>query len=540
MEICDSPLLSRLDEPLARVHADGLEQPVAASPATLLDHNERLLGQPRQRVRGSSPVETGADANLLDGLELEPAGEDGEPAEQHRLVGLEQVVAPLQGRDQRLLACRGGVAPVAEDPEAVVESFRDRRDTQRSEPARRELERKRQPVEAKADACHVLRHLIVELEPGRRGGGACDEQRDGLVAEEAVGRQRSLRIGDVERRDPEDHLPRDAERFAACREDREAPDGAEQPVRERRGLCEHVLAVVEHEQQRPRGEEVGHGVAEVLRREGADVERGCDCLRHEPRVCQGAELDEHGTGLKRCLGAPCELKCEARLADAAGPRQREQPRAPEEGSQLGELAAASDERARIRRERERSSRTESGDLMLEFECNRGELVATALDPVVVPVLGQQLAGVDVECRPEGRCRLFPACVHCRLFELVDVDLSREVERAVPRLDRARVEGAPRDVHGLVEVVGGRRRGEVAPEHVHRLLAMEPVVAGESEKLHELARLLQSPGRVGHRNSVDVAAKPPRSVRRTSLILASNLAPRRETVRGQRSVHQDRA
>ena len=147
------------------------------------------------------------------------------------------------------------------------------------------------------------------------------------------------------------------------------------------------------------------------------------------------------------------------------------------------------------------SRTESGDLMFEFECDRGELVATALDPVVVPVLGQQL-GVDVECCPEGRCRLFPACVHCRLFELVDVDLSREVKRAVPRLDRGRVEGAPRDVYGLVEVVGGRRRGEVAPEHVHRLLAMEPVVAGEGEELHELARLLQSPGRVGHRNSVD--------------------------------------
>ena len=412
-------------------------------------------------------------------------------------------MAPLQRRDQRLLARRGGVAPVAEDPEAVVESLRDRRDAERAEPARRELERKRQPVEAKADACDVLRHLIVELEPGRRGGGACDEQRDGLVAEEAVGRQRSLRIGDVERRDPEDHLPRDAERLAACREDREAPErrGAAGPRAPRvsASTCSQLSSTSSSDREARKSVTAS---ARLLRREGADVERGCDCLRHEPRVCQGAELDEHGTGLKRCLGAPCELECEARLADAAGPCQREQPRAPEERSQLGELAAASDERARIRRERERSSRTESGDLMLEFECNRGELVATALDPVVVPVLGQQLAGVDVECRPEGRCRLFPACVHCRLFELVDVDLSREVKRTVPRLDRGRVEGAPRDVHGLVEVVGGRRRGEVAPEHVHRLLAMEPVVAGESEELHELARLLQSPGRVGHRNSVD--------------------------------------
>ena len=91
-----------------------------------------------------------------------------------------------------------------------------------------------------------------------------------------------------------------------------------------------MLAVVEHEQQRPGGEEIGHGVAEILRREGADVERGRHRLRHQPRVGQGAELDERGTRLERALGAAGELEREARLARTARPREREEPRAPEQ------------------------------------------------------------------------------------------------------------------------------------------------------------------------------------------------------------------
>ncbi len=240
-----------------------------------------------------------ADADLLDRVEVEPAGEDGQPAEEHRLVRLQQVVAPLQGRGQRLLARRCGVAPVAEDPEPVVEPLRDRRRAQSPEPARCELERERQPVEAEADARDVLGHVLVEREPRRRRSRALDEQRDGLVAEEPLERERLLRIGDVERRDSEDHLPGHAQRLPARREDRDPRRGAEQPVRQPDRLREHVLAVVEHEQQRPGGEEVGQGVAQVLRREGADVERRRDRLRHEPRVRQGAELDERGTRLER-------------------------------------------------------------------------------------------------------------------------------------------------------------------------------------------------------------------------------------------------
>ena len=98
------------------------------------------------------------------------------------------------------------MAAVAKDPEPVVEPLRDRRGAQRSEPAGGELERERQPVEAKADAGDVLGDVLVEREPGRRRGRALDEERDGLVPEQPVGRESPLRVGDVERRDPEDDL----------------------------------------------------------------------------------------------------------------------------------------------------------------------------------------------------------------------------------------------------------------------------------------------------------------------------------------------
>ena len=89
---------------------------------------------------------------------------------------------------------------------------------------------------------------------------------------------------------------------------------------------------------------------------------------------------------------------------------------------------------------------------------------------------------------------------------VDVDLCREVEHTVARLDRSGSESAPGDVHSLVEVVGGGGGVETAPEHVHRLLAMEAVLGGECEQLHQLARLLQPPDRAWYVDSVDGGRK----------------------------------
>ena len=262
-------------------------------------------------------------------------------------------MAPLERRGQRLLPRRCGMAPGAQETEPVVEPLRDRRRTERSDPPGRELERERQPVEAKADARDVVRVLVVEREARRRGGCALDEERHGLVLAELVAVRALLRVGNVQRRNAKDDLARHAQRLAARRDDRQPRRGAQQRVDERRRRGQHVLAVVEDEEQRARREEVDHRVDEVLRRQRAHVERGGDGLRDQPRVGERGELDERGARLVRRLGASGELEREPRLPGAARPGKSEEARPPEQRLQLGQLLLPTDERARVGREPER-------------------------------------------------------------------------------------------------------------------------------------------------------------------------------------------
>ena len=213
------------------------------------------------------------------------------------------------------------MAAAAQETEAVVEPCRDRSGAQRAEPRGGELERERQAVEAEADAGDVVGVLVVEHEARRRGGRALDEERHRLVVREALRRLRALRIGDVERGDAKHDLARRAQRLSARREDRQLRRRAEQRVREAGGRREQVLAVVEHEQQRPPGEEVDHRVHRLLLGERTHVERGRDRIRDEPRIRDRRELHERGAGLVRRLDAACELERQPRLADAAGRRR---------------------------------------------------------------------------------------------------------------------------------------------------------------------------------------------------------------------------
>jgi len=127
---------------------------------------------------------------------------------------------------------------------------------------------------------------------------------------------------------------------------------------------------------------------------------------------------------------------------------------------------------------------------------------TLLRPVVVSVLRQELAAVQRERGPERRRRLRVPRSRRRRLERVDVDVGSEREHLVAHADRVRSERAACNVHRLVEVVRGRGRSEVAPQHVHCLVAVQPVPAGKRKQLHELARLLQTPRGVGDGDAVD--------------------------------------
>ena len=147
---------SSFDSRSAGVLADGLEHPVAL----VGEAQEALLDE---RLQG---VEVGF-GHLLGGLERAAAGEDGEAGEEPLLLGGEQVVAPLDGGAERLLA-GVGVAAALQEVEALGEALEDLGGRERLRARGGELDRERERVEAHAELGDLLAGL--ELRRARRRG----------------------------------------------------------------------------------------------------------------------------------------------------------------------------------------------------------------------------------------------------------------------------------------------------------------------------------------------------------------------------------
>ena len=202
------------------------------------------------------------------------------------------------------------------------------------------------------------------------------------------------------------------------------------------------------------------------------------------------------------------------LPDAAGTRQRQDARVPEQRLELRQLALPADERARIRRQDERCRRAERHRLLGERGGQLRELLSTLLGPVVVTVLRQQLARGRARARhgtppPSSSAARRRPPASRRSTSTSTSSASDSTSSRTSMVSRA--ERASRDVHRLVQVVRGRSRGELAPEHVERLVAMQAMTACEREQLHELARLLQAPGGVGNDDAVDRGLESPQQL-----------------------------
>ena len=95
--------LARLLEPLQRIVADGVEQPVAL--ALGIVHDQRFLHQPREQVEELGLGDDALAADRLGCLDGESAREHAQPAQQRPLAQVEQVVAPVD--EARKVCCRG-------------------------------------------------------------------------------------------------------------------------------------------------------------------------------------------------------------------------------------------------------------------------------------------------------------------------------------------------------------------------------------------------------------------------------------------------
>ena len=219
---------------------------------------------------------------------------------------------------------------------------------------------------------------------------AVADQADRVGGEHGVERQ-VARGGHAERRHAIGVLAVDPQRLPARREQHDARARAQERAGQLRGRLDEMLAIVEHEQDR--------AVGQVL---DQAIERGPARILAQPERGAGRRSDMLGGGQRRELDQPDAvaraveqlgrgLQRESRLAGAAGAGQRHEPRAPQQVRDVGDLALAPDQRARLlgqvvaqARIAERAQRRE---VLVQARCQELEhMLGTA--EVLQPVLAQ--------------------------------------------------------------------------------------------------------------------------------------------------------
>ena len=108
MSLLERIPLARLVELLPGVGPDRFQQRVSGrAVAGGTGRNHRLVDQSQQQVGHVELVNPRSAANLLDRAQCEVGGEDAETTKEQLLVGPQQVVAPLDGAQQRPLTTFG-------------------------------------------------------------------------------------------------------------------------------------------------------------------------------------------------------------------------------------------------------------------------------------------------------------------------------------------------------------------------------------------------------------------------------------------------
>jgi hypothetical protein len=110
-----------------------------------------LSYQFRQQVEHILAIHVTIGADPLSRFQRPATREDRQPLQQRTLGFAEQVVAPVEGCHQRLLAREGGAAATGQETEPLVEPKRDLFGGQRVDPCRGKLQCQRNAVEALAN-----------------------------------------------------------------------------------------------------------------------------------------------------------------------------------------------------------------------------------------------------------------------------------------------------------------------------------------------------------------------------------------------------
>ncbi len=137
---------------------------------------------------------TGADR--VGRRQIEPAGEDREPAEHRLFRRLEQVVGPVNGGVEGALAGQRRLGRSGENPKRIVETIGQIGRRHAPQPGGGEFQSERNPVDARADAPDIDQFLIVRIEVGSNHPSSIQEQQRRLRLPQLVRRIRQTQRWD--------------------------------------------------------------------------------------------------------------------------------------------------------------------------------------------------------------------------------------------------------------------------------------------------------------------------------------------------------
>ena len=327
-------------ESLGRVLPNRLEHEEARNDLGFVAPHETVIAQ-----AGHDLEEIPAEVRSADSLrvfERRPAGKDREAGEESARRRVEEVVAPIDGASQCLLAGREIPCTGLEETEPMLEPSENGRRGKESHTRRRELDGQREPVEPRADLCDCGRVVVGHLESGAHRDCALDEQPHCVELRDALGRVRIARIGQRERSHRQILLARDPQGSATRRQDLQSRTASEK-IRHERRRTEDLLEVVEDEK----------GVARFEVRDQPVPRRDWDPIVETERlddggadvigIGDGRQRDEGDAPRKLAGGLRGDLERESRLPRATGAGEREESTRREEPNALGDGIRASDE-----------------------------------------------------------------------------------------------------------------------------------------------------------------------------------------------------
>ena len=228
--------LGVLPHHLEQVEADGL--------ARRLGRHQGLVNETTEHVDDIADGRNGGG-----GIEIETACEHGQTTERDAFVVEQEVVTPVEGGGQGLLAVRMAAPASGEDGERITQAGGELHDREVDHTHGGQFEGEGDAVETATDLGDRGSGGGIEHEARRRVLRSLDEQLNGFETSQTVGRV--VISGKLERGHPPGDLAGVSKRLAARGQDGEIGASRQELGGQGDDGIEDVFAVVEDEQGRP-------------------------------------------------------------------------------------------------------------------------------------------------------------------------------------------------------------------------------------------------------------------------------------------------